>query len=175
MVLWHEQTPPDVSHEHLGAPQCDGRVSIAAPFVRKSRKGGELFVSDISYFKSREFTIPCIINSAEKRRISMVLSVVKYNIHPDKTEAFQAWVQQTIPRILGLAGVVEFRAYRPASGSWQVVSTTEFSDMAAWASVVSGDVWQQINNELHTLALDITVEVWGPSPVVPKPLRAPGN
>jgi len=104
----------------------------------------------------------------------MVLSVVKYNIHPDKTEAFQAWVQRTIPQILALTGVVEFRAYRPASGSWQVVTTTEFSDMAAWANAVSSEVWQQINVELHTLALDITVEVWGPSPVIPKPLR-PGN
>jgi quinol monooxygenase YgiN len=104
----------------------------------------------------------------------MVLSVVKYNIHPDKAEAFQAWVQRTIPRILALAGVVEFRAYRPASGSWQIVTTTEFSDMAAWASAISSDDWQQINNELHTLALDIEAEVWGPSPVIPKPLR-PGN
>jgi quinol monooxygenase YgiN len=104
----------------------------------------------------------------------MVLSVVKYNIHPDKAEAFQAWVPRTIPQILALTGVVEFRAYRPASGSWQIVTTTEFIDMAACASAISGDVWQQINNELHTLALDITVEIWGPSPVVPQPLR-PGN
>ena len=66
---------------------------------------------------------------------------------------------------------MEFRAYRPASGAWQVVSTTEFTDLEAWAAVVNGDVWQQINTELHTLALDIVVDVWGPSPVVPKPLR----
>ena len=104
----------------------------------------------------------------------MVLYVVKYNIHPDKAEAFQAFSQRTIPQILALPGVVEFRAYRSASGSWQVVTTTEFGDMVAWANAVSSEVWQQLIVELHTLALDITVEVWGPSPVVPKPLR-PGS
>ena len=101
----------------------------------------------------------------------MVLTVVKYNIHPDKADVFQDWAQKVIPQILALPGVVEFRAYRPTSGAWQVVSTTEFTDLAAWAAVVSGDVWQQINDELHTLALDIVVDVWGPSRVVPKPLR----
>ena len=101
----------------------------------------------------------------------MVLNVLKYNIHPDKAEAYYDWVKQVIPRILVLKGLVELRAFRPVSGSWQVVSTTEYANTAAWVRVAAGKEWQQIMAELHDLALDITVEVWGPSPTVPKPLR----
>ncbi len=101
----------------------------------------------------------------------MVLSVLKYNIHPDKVDAFQEWAQGAISQILAMPGVVEFRAYRPASGAWQVVTTTEFTNLEAWAAAMSSEVWQQMNMELHTLALDIVTDVWGPSPVVPEPLR----
>jgi hypothetical protein len=46
--------------------------------------------------------------------------------------------------------------------------------MAAWAAAASSETFQQLNTELHTLALNITYEVWGPSPVIPEPLR-PGK
>ena len=101
----------------------------------------------------------------------MVLNVMKYNIHPDKLDAYQEWAKSAIPQVLAMPGVVEFRGYRPASGAWQVVVTTEFTDLAAWAAATSSGAWQQINSDLHTLALDITTDVWGPSPVMPEPLR----
>ena len=104
----------------------------------------------------------------------MVLSVTKYNIHPDKAEAFYAWVKVAVPRILSIPGVVEFRSYRPAAGEWQVVTTTEFADLASWASAASAETYATLMNELHTLALNVTVEVWGPSQVLPLPLR-PGK
>lgn len=46
----------------------------------------------------------------------MVLYCFKWNIHPDKMEAYAAWAQGAIQRTLGAGGVTEFRAYRPASG-----------------------------------------------------------
>ncbi|MEI6290022.1 MAG: antibiotic biosynthesis monooxygenase [Chloroflexota bacterium] len=104
----------------------------------------------------------------------MVLNVTKYNIHPDKVELFQAWVKKAIPRILALPGVVEFRAYRPLSGAWQVVTTVEFSDLNAWSKSASTEEYTRILDELHTLAVDVLVDVWGPSPVVPVPLK-PGT
>jgi quinol monooxygenase YgiN len=104
----------------------------------------------------------------------MVLYVIKYNIHPDKTDAFQGWVKVVIPKILAIPGVVEFRAYRPLSGSWQVATTVEFADLAAWTNAANSDAMTKINDELHTLALDINHEIWGPSPAVPTPLR-PGK
>ena len=104
----------------------------------------------------------------------MVLYIVKWDIHPDKVDAYLEWTKSSIPRTLAVPGVVEFRAYRPAGGASQVVTTYEFADMAAWAAWWSHPDCQQTLTELHTLALNVTTELWGPSPVVPEPVR-PGQ
>jgi quinol monooxygenase YgiN len=104
----------------------------------------------------------------------MVLYIMKWDIHPDKVEAYLKWTQGAIQRALAVPGVVEFRAYRPASGAGQVAVTYEFADMAAWAAWQGSDEVQAVNNELHTLAVNVTFEVWGPSPVVPEPIRPGG-
>ncbi len=101
----------------------------------------------------------------------MVLYVVKYVIHPDKMEAFSKWAEGAVKRTLTTPGLVEYRAYRPVTGPSQVVSTYEFADMAAWAAWQGTEVMQTLNAELHTFTLDVTAELWGPSPVVPAPLR----
>ena len=104
----------------------------------------------------------------------MVLFVQKYDIHPDKLEAFSEWTDGAIKRSLAVPGVVEFRAYRAATGTSQIVVTYEFADMAAWAAWVSNEECQELSMELHTLALNVSFEVWGPTPVVPAPIR-PGK
>ena len=71
--------------------------------------------------------------------------------------------------MLALKGLVEFRGYHPASGSWQVVLTTEFADLAAWAAATESEAWQKTMSELRAFVLDVYVEVWGPSPMLPDP------
>ena len=104
----------------------------------------------------------------------MVLAVIKWDIHPDKTEAYLKWVPSAMQRDLAVPGVVEFRAYRMFVGSPQIVTTFEFADVAAWAAWQSSADVQNVLSELRTLALNVTSEVWGPSPVVPAPVR-PGK
>ena len=104
----------------------------------------------------------------------MVLYVMKWDIHPDKVDAYLKWTESAIKRTLATPGVVEFRAYRPATGASQVVITYEFADMAAWAAWDSNEEIQKVFFELHSLALNVTLELWGPSPVVPAPIR-PGR
>ena len=104
----------------------------------------------------------------------MVLYCFKWNIHPDKTDAYAAWAQNAIRRTLAAGGVTEFRGYRPASGPAEVVVTYEFADMAAWAAWYDHDDVQQVIAEVHTLATDVTTELWGPSPIVPQPIRPGG-
>jgi len=101
----------------------------------------------------------------------MVLAVIKWDIHPDKAEAYLKWTESAIRRNLAGPGVVEFRAYRGAAGASQVVVTYEFADMAAWAAWYSNEEIQKVLAELYTLALNVTYELWGPSPVVPAPIR----
>ena len=104
----------------------------------------------------------------------MVLFVMKWDIHPDKVEAYMEWTESAIKRTLAAPGVVEFRAYRPVSGASQVVVTYEFADLATWAAWNGNEDVQKVLEELRTLALNVNIEVWGPSPVVPAPIR-PGK
>jgi quinol monooxygenase YgiN len=104
----------------------------------------------------------------------MVLYVLKWDIHPDKTEAYGKWTEGAIRRLLAAPGVVEFRGYRVAIGTHRHVVTHEFADLAAWAAWNSNDQVQQVLTELDTLALNVTHELWGLSPRVPKPIR-PGQ
>lgn len=104
----------------------------------------------------------------------MVLYVMKWDIHPDKIETYLDWTKSAIKKELSVPGVVEFRAYRPASGNSQVVCTYEFNDMDAWSVWLNHEDIQKLMDELHTLALNVKKEIWGPSPVVPIPIR-PGN
>lgn len=104
----------------------------------------------------------------------MVLQIIKWDIYPDKVEAYLKWTQSAIQRTLAVPGVVEFRAYRAASGSSQVVTTYEFADWGAWAAWYGHEQVQRVLDELHTLALNVNLELWGPSPVVPRPIRPGG-
>ena len=104
----------------------------------------------------------------------MVLHVMKYDIHPDKQEAYLKWVEGAVKRSLAVPSVVEFRAYRPAAGSSQIASTWEFADMAAWAAWSSSADVQKLQGELNQFALNGSNEVWGPSPMTPVPIR-PGK
>jgi heme-degrading monooxygenase HmoA len=104
----------------------------------------------------------------------MVLSIVKWNVHPDKAEAYNEWVGSAVKRVLAVPGLQEFRAYRPVTGSFQIVVTYEFADLASWAAWRSHEDVEKLLDELHTLANDVNVEVWGPSPIVPDPIRPGG-
>lgn len=46
--------------------------------------------------------------------------------------------------------------------------------MAAWAAWQELEAVQGVLTELHTLATDVTTELWGPSPIVPQPIRPGG-
>jgi hypothetical protein len=51
------------------------------------------------------------------------------------------------------------------------VVTYEFADFAALAAWYSKEEVQKVKEELHTLANDVNIEFWGPSPIAPKPIR----
>jgi quinol monooxygenase YgiN len=103
----------------------------------------------------------------------MVLYIVKYDILPDKAEAYLKWAQGAIPRALAVPGLAEFRAYRGLAGplGLQVVLTYEFADLADWAIFRAHEDMQKLDDELRQFTANLTAELWGPSPVVPQPIR----
>lgn len=102
----------------------------------------------------------------------MVLHVMKFDIHPDKAEAYVKWTEGAIRGTTGAPGEVEMRAYRTAVGTRQSVVTFEFADLAAWAAWSSSEETQRVLSEMHTLTLNLDIELWGPSPLVPQPVRS---
>ena len=106
----------------------------------------------------------------------MVLYVMKWDIRPDKAEAYLEWVQGAIQRNLAAPGVVEFRAYRGVAGPppAQVVISYEFADLGAWASWYADPGVQQSVQEVRAYVENLSAELWGPSPVVPAPIRPGG-
>jgi quinol monooxygenase YgiN len=110
----------------------------------------------------------------EKPQHGRVLYVAKWDIHPDKVDAYMEWTKTAIPQTLAVPGLIEFRAYRPATGASQIVVTYEFADLAAWASWYDHEESQKLRNEGRPFMMNVSAELWGPSPVVPEPIR-PGQ
>ena len=104
----------------------------------------------------------------------MVLHVMKWNLNPEKADAYLEFTKSAIPRLLAIPGVLEFRAYRPVTGDFQIVVTYEFADLAAWAAFRMHADAERTLDELRAFVTDLNVETWGPSPVVPAPIRPGG-
>jgi heme-degrading monooxygenase HmoA len=104
----------------------------------------------------------------------MVIQVIKWDIHPEKVEAYAAWVKAALPKLLAVPGLVEFRGYRPVTGPSQVVTTYEFANLAAWATWYAHEDVQKLTNERRTFTINEVSELWGPSPIVSEPIRPGG-
>ncbi|MBN1293733.1 MAG: antibiotic biosynthesis monooxygenase [Candidatus Latescibacteria bacterium] len=102
----------------------------------------------------------------------MVLYICKWDIRPEKTSDYPTWAKSAIQRIFAVPGVLEFRGYRPASGSHEVAVTYEFKDMNSWATWMSNDDVKKVWAEAHLYCENMYSELWGPSPVTPKPIHS---
>lgn len=101
----------------------------------------------------------------------MVQQVMMYDLVPSVDQhAYQAWSKRTIAALVQQPGLVEFRAYRNMLGTPQVRTTIDWESLAAYEKYLQG-AWQPVEAELRTMATNIRVELWGPSPIVPEPLR----
>jgi hypothetical protein len=104
----------------------------------------------------------------------MVQQVMTYDLALGvDQQAYQAWAKSTVGTMMRQPGLVEFRAYRNMLGTPQVRTTTEWQSLADYEKFSLG-AWQPLEAELRTMATHIRVELWGPSPLVPEPLR-PGT
>jgi hypothetical protein len=102
----------------------------------------------------------------------MIENTMTYELRPNlDQQAYGEWAKKTIGVILQTFGVVEFRANRNLLGSPQVRATTVFQTLVDWSKFIDTDEWRTIEEELRAFATDILVEVWGPSPVLPEPVR----
>ena len=101
----------------------------------------------------------------------MVEGHVTWDLVPNvDLKAYGAWAQKATETTLKAPGLVEFRAHRGFMAPAQVRTTTVWQSISDWAKFIEGP-WQQMETELRAFAVNMKSELWGPSPVVPDPLR----
>lgn len=88
-------------------------------------------------------------------------------------DAYQSWAKKAVALVLQQPGVVELRANRNVLGSPQVRIVTVWKSSADWAQFAEG-AWRSVESELRKFATNMKLELWGPSALVPEPLR-PGK
>ena len=98
---------------------------------------------------------------------------LKYDLLPGvDQQAYLAWAKKAIGTVLQAPGIVEFRANRNMVTSPQIRTTSVFKTMADWGNFAESAEWLDIKAELSDqFATNICVDIWGPSPVVPEPMR----
>ena len=86
-------------------------------------------------------------------------------------QAYVAWSKGASATMLQAPGLVEMRVHRNLLGSPQVRLTLVWQTLADWASFAESPERQSLDSELLEFATDVGLELWGPSPTVPEPLR----
>ncbi|UCD80168.1 MAG: antibiotic biosynthesis monooxygenase [Desulfobacterales bacterium] len=95
-----------------------------------------------------------------------------WDLFPDANqEAYGEFAKKAIGAILKAPGLIEFRASRNMLGSPQVRTTSVFRTLSDWAGFTDSNEWRGLEAELRNYADNIRVEIWGPSPVLPEPVR----
>ncbi len=96
-----------------------------------------------------------------------------YDLPPGTDQqAYLEWAKKAIGLVMQSPGFIEFRANRNFLGSPYIRSTSVWKALPDWVNFAESESWRAIQAELlASFTADIKVEIWGPSPVMPEPLR----
>ena len=86
-------------------------------------------------------------------------------------QAYLEYAKGAFATMLKAPGLVEIRVYRSLLGSPQVRLTLLWQTLADWAKFAENPERQMLDSGLLKFANNIGIELWGPSPAVPEPLR----
>ncbi len=98
-----------------------------------------------------------------------------YDILPgvDK-KAWAEFAKFSVATYMKAPGLIEWRANRNLLGSPQVRITNVWQSFGDLAKFRQSEEWAAVETQLRTFVTNIRVEMWGTSPLVPKPVR-PGK
>ena len=97
-----------------------------------------------------------------------------YDVMPgiNEQEYFE-WMKKSIVPALKSRGMVEVRAHRGIKENQTVLVVGSWEKLEDWTEFSQSEGWNSFMNPLqNTFARNLRIEVWGPSPVIPTPLRA---
>jgi heme-degrading monooxygenase HmoA len=86
-------------------------------------------------------------------------------------KAYAEFAKKVKATYMKAPGLIEFRGNRNMLGSPQVRITTVWRSLSDWAKFWEAKELAELEAKRRTFATNIHVEIWGPSPVTPKPIR----
>lgn len=103
----------------------------------------------------------------------MVEVTFTYDFQPGIDETAYARIARKATNMMVEApGFIEFRAHRNMIGSPHVRRTSVWQNLADWASLAQQPEFQKLTAEFRAFVTHLDVQLWGPSPLVPKPIIA---
>ncbi len=101
----------------------------------------------------------------------MIECVLTYDLLPNvDAKAYAQWSTKAIETMAKQRGMTEFRANRSVLGSPLIRTASVWETLEDWAKFNQGE-WQTLQTELRAFATGISVQLWGPSPILAKPIR----
>lgn len=103
----------------------------------------------------------------------MIEVAFTYDFHPNIDEHAYAKIAKKATALMAKAeGFVEFRANRNMLGSPHVRRTSVWKSLAHWAALAQQPEFQELSAEFRLYVTNLHVNFWGPSPILPDPIRA---
>lgn len=102
----------------------------------------------------------------------MIEIAMYFELLPGKDQkAYAELAKAVVAMALEAPGVVEVRGHRNMLGAPQVRFTTVWERLVDWATFNESKEWQEAWAEMTPFLTNLRLEIWGPSPIVPEPLR----
>jgi hypothetical protein len=100
---------------------------------------------------------------------------LSYEVLPGVDEqGYFEWLKKAIIPALKSQGMIEIRAQRSMRESRRVLVVGLWEKPADWTHFSQSEGWNLLISTLQsTFAQNVRIEVWGPSPLIPTPLRPP--
>ncbi len=95
-----------------------------------------------------------------------------YDFQPNfDEEAYHRVARKATAMMLSADGFIELRAHRNMLGSPHVRRSTVWESMEHYARFIQTPEFQKVTHEFRKFVTNNNVNIWGPSPFVPEPLR----
>lgn len=102
----------------------------------------------------------------------MVEIAFTYDFVPGIDEdAYSKLARRATAMMVSAPGFLEFRAHRSLVGTPHVRRTSVWESLTHWAALAQSREFQEITAEFRTFVTNVDVQMWGPSPLVPDPIR----
>lgn len=86
-------------------------------------------------------------------------------------KAYAALARRATAMMMEADGFIEFRAHRNLTGSPQVRRTSVWESLMHWAAIAQTPEFQNLTAEFRMYVTNLDVQLWGPSPLTPEPIR----